>query len=73
MSILKLPSRMSLGTLYERYKRARDIQFSEMENVGIVIGKNFEGFAPAGKRPKTLVVCRPCHDTIHGHTTADTA
>jgi 2-keto-4-pentenoate hydratase/2-oxohepta-3-ene-1,7-dioic acid hydratase in catechol pathway len=27
---------------------ARDIQFSEMENVGIVVGKNFEGFAPMG-------------------------
>jgi hypothetical protein len=27
----------------------------------------------ARKRRKTLVVCRPCHDTIHGHATADTA
>ena len=25
------------------------------------------------KRRKTLVVCRPCHDTIHGHNTAATA
>ncbi|MGH8898359.1 MAG: reverse transcriptase domain-containing protein [Egibacteraceae bacterium] len=27
----------------------------------------------ARKRRKTLVVCRPCHDTIHGHAAADTA
>jgi group II intron reverse transcriptase/maturase len=27
----------------------------------------------ARKRRKTLVVCRPCHDTIHGHNTAATA
>ena len=27
----------------------------------------------ASKRRKTLVVCRPCHDTIHGHTAAKTA
>ena len=27
---------------------ARDIQFSEMENVEIVVGRNFEGFAPMG-------------------------
>lgn len=26
----------------------------------------------ARKRRKTLVVCRPCHDTIHGHNTAAT-
>ena len=25
------------------------------------------------KRRKTLVVCRPCHDAIHGHTAADAA
>jgi group II intron reverse transcriptase/maturase len=27
----------------------------------------------ARMRRKTLVVCRPCHDTIHGHPNADTA
>lgn len=27
---------------------ARDIQFAEMDQVGIVLGKNFEGFAPMG-------------------------
>ncbi len=27
----------------------------------------------AKKRRKTLVVCRPCHDTIHGHRAAHTA
>jgi hypothetical protein len=27
----------------------------------------------ARKRRKTLVVCRPCHDTIHGQSAADTA
>lgn len=27
----------------------------------------------ARKRRKTLVVCRPCHDTIHGHAAVDTA
>ena len=27
----------------------------------------------ARKRRKTLVVCRPCHDTIHGHIAADAA
>ena len=27
----------------------------------------------ARKRRKTLVVCRPCHDTIHEHAAVDTA
>ncbi len=38
---------------------ARDIQFREMENVGIVAGKNFETFAPMGPH---LVTCDEISD-----------